>query len=64
MQVRFPEILQFKAPAGFTSAVEAIAARDHTSVSEVLRRAMLAHLRQVGAPLKAGDLSDRQRKVE
>jgi hypothetical protein len=59
MQVRFPETVQFKAPAGFTSAVETIAAREHMSVSEVLRRGMLAHLRQLGAPLEPAERSER-----
>jgi hypothetical protein len=69
MRTSFPEQVQFKAPAGFTSAVAAVARREHTSVAEVLRRGMLAHLRQVGelvvppAPLDLSESPEQQRKA-
>jgi hypothetical protein len=41
-----PESVQFKAPEGFRAAVAAAARRDHTSISEFVRRAIIAHLRE------------------
>ena len=47
----FNELVQFKAPDGFSAAVTAAARRDHTSNAEFLRRAVIARLREVGLPL-------------
>jgi hypothetical protein len=48
----FAEQIQFMAPVGLSAAVTAAAAQDHTSRSEFIRRAIIAHLREVGVPLK------------
>jgi hypothetical protein len=48
----FSELVQFKAPAGFLAAVTAAAQRDHTTMSEFLRRTVLARLAEVGIPLR------------
>jgi hypothetical protein len=49
MRTRFPELVQFKAPDGFLSAVETAAHREHTSVSEFLRRCVFARLPTIDA---------------
>jgi hypothetical protein len=59
---RFPEMLQFKGPSGLKAAVAAVAARDHTSASEIIRQGTLAHLRRLGAPLDQAESSDQQRR--
>jgi hypothetical protein len=51
----FNELVQFKAPDGFLAAVTAAARRDHTSISEFLRRTVLARLAEVGIPLQANE---------
>jgi hypothetical protein len=53
MRIHFNEMVQFKAPDGFLLAVAIAARRDHTSVSEFLRRCAIARLREMGVPLKA-----------
>jgi hypothetical protein len=50
MRTHFPEQVQFKAPSGFLSAVETVARCQHTSVSEFLRRWVIPHLPELGAP--------------
>jgi len=51
----FREFIQFKAPEGFSAAVTAAAQRDHTTMSEFLRRTVIARLKEVGQPLDPGD---------
>jgi hypothetical protein len=53
MRTRFDEVVRFKGPPGFLSAVAAAAFQDHTSVSEFLRRTVIARLREVGVPIEA-----------
>jgi hypothetical protein len=53
MRTQFVELVQFKAPNGFLSAVAAAAHRDHMSVSEFLRRCAIARLREMGVPIQA-----------
>jgi hypothetical protein len=55
MRPSYPEQLNFKGPSGLTAAIEKIARRDHTSISEVLRRGMIAHVRQMGVALEVAD---------
>jgi hypothetical protein len=52
---RFNELVQFKAPDGFSAAVAAAARRDHTSIAEFIRRTMIARLNEVGLPLNCAD---------
>jgi hypothetical protein len=49
----FNELVQFKAPDGFLAAVTAAARRDHTSISEFLRRTVIAHLHDLGVPIES-----------
>jgi len=51
----FNELVQFKAPDGFLTAVTAAARRDHTSISEFLRRTILARLAEIGVPLQCSE---------
>ena len=46
----YQEQLQFRGPVGLSAAVVTAARRDHTSVSEFLRRTVLARLAEVGVP--------------
>jgi hypothetical protein len=55
----FNELVQFKAPDGFSAAVTAAARRDHTSMAEFLRRTMIARLREIGLPLDPIDQNRR-----
>jgi hypothetical protein len=41
-RTHFTELVQFKAPDGFLLALATAARRDHTSISELLRRAVIA----------------------
>jgi len=53
MRTHFDELVQFKAPHGFLSAVATAAHRDHTTVSEFLRRCAIARLREMGVQIQA-----------
>ena len=53
MRTRFDELVQFKAPVGFLSAVATAAHRDHTTVSEFLRRCAITRLREMGVQIQA-----------
>jgi hypothetical protein len=55
MRILFNEMVQFKAPDGFLSAVATAARRDHMSVSEFLRRCAITRLREMGVPLEGSD---------
>lgn len=52
MRTHFDELVQFKAPNGFLSAVATAAHRDHTTISEFLRRCAIARLREMGVPIQ------------
>jgi hypothetical protein len=51
----FDELVQFKAPKGFSARVATAAQRDHTSSAEFLRRTMIARLKEIGLPLDPVD---------
>jgi hypothetical protein len=51
LRTQFDELVQFKAPNGFSSAVATAAHRDHMSVSEFLRRCAIARLREMGVQI-------------
>jgi hypothetical protein len=53
MRTQFSEVVRFKVPPGVLSAVAAAAYRDHTSISEFLRRTVIARLREVGVSIDA-----------
>jgi hypothetical protein len=61
LRTHFPELVQFKAPDGFKSAVVAAARRDHTAVSEFLRRCVIPHLPELGA--RCDESAEPQRKA-
>jgi hypothetical protein len=61
MRTQFGELVQFKAPNGFLSAVATAAHRDHMSVSEFLRRCAIARLREMGVQIQAVAPSDERR---
>jgi hypothetical protein len=63
MRTHFPEQIQFKAPAGFMSALAAAARREHTSASEFLRRCVIPHLPNLGAHTVTESSDQRQREV-
>ena len=48
----YDEQLQFRGPAGLTAAVATASQRDHTTMSEFLRRTTLARLAEIGVPLQ------------
>jgi hypothetical protein len=48
MQPIFPESVQFRVPKGFCEAVEALARREHSTVSEIIRRCVFKRLRETG----------------
>jgi len=48
----YDEQLQFRGPVGLSAAVATAAQRDHTTMSEFLRRTVLARLAEVGIPLR------------
>ena len=52
-RTQFREIVQFKAPNGFLSAVATAARIDHMSVSEFLRRSAIERMREMGVKLEA-----------
>jgi hypothetical protein len=59
----YQEQLQFRGPVGLSAAVVTAARRDHTRVSEFLRRTVLARLAEVGIPLeRRGGRIGHQRK--
>jgi hypothetical protein len=55
VRTHFGELVQFKAPDGFLSAVAVAAHRDHTTMSEFLRRCAIARLREMGVELRAAE---------
>jgi hypothetical protein len=46
-----PEVVRFKAPAGFMAALTEASARDCSNASEFVRRATLEKLREMGVLL-------------
>jgi hypothetical protein len=59
MKTIFGENVALRAPNGFLAAVAAAARRDHTSISEFVRRAIIAHLHDdERRMLSAGDNGD------
>jgi hypothetical protein len=52
---RFPELVQFKGPAGLSAALAAAADEEHTSMAEFIRRTLFARLREGGFSLNSGD---------
>jgi hypothetical protein len=60
----FNELIQFKAPDGFSAAVTAAARCDHTSMAEFLRRTVIARLTEVGLPLSTVEPGDRKQLLE
>ena len=55
MQQQFSEIVQFKAPDGFLSAVASLARRDYCTVSEFIRRCVISRLREEGVTIRPSD---------
>jgi hypothetical protein len=51
----YDEQLQFRGPVGLTAAVAAAAQREHTAMSEFLRRTVLARLAEIGIPLQPNE---------
>jgi len=58
MQQQFSEIVQFKAPDGFLSAVATLARRDYCTVSEFIRRCVITRLREEGVAIRPTDQND------
>jgi hypothetical protein len=48
----YDEQLQFRGPVGLSAAVATAAQRDRTTMSEFLRRTILARLAEIGVPLQ------------
>jgi hypothetical protein len=57
MHQQFSEIVQFKAPDGFLSAVSTLARRDYCTVSEFIRRCVISRLREEGVAIQPRDQS-------
>jgi hypothetical protein len=49
------EQLQFRGPVGLAAAVATAAQRDHTTMSEFLRRAVLSRLAEIGIALRPNE---------
>jgi hypothetical protein len=49
----YHEQLQFRGPVGLASAVATAAQRDHTTMSEFLRRTVIARLDEIGLQLES-----------
>jgi hypothetical protein len=49
---RFPELIRVRSPRGMQAALQAAAARRHTSPAEVVRQAVLQALRADGIDLR------------
>jgi hypothetical protein len=49
----YHEQLQFRGPVGLAAAVATAAQRDHTTMSEFLRRTVIARLDEIGLPLES-----------
>jgi hypothetical protein len=62
IRTHFGELVQFKAPVGFLSAVATAAHRDHTTVSEFLRRCAITRLREMGVQIQAVGRHDAARE--
>jgi len=52
MHPLFSELVQFKAPSGFLSAVTTAARQDYCSASEFIRRAVIGRLREAGVAIE------------
>jgi hypothetical protein len=50
-RVSLSEVVRFRAPEGFTDALTRATARDLTSASEFVRRALFNRLREAGVPV-------------
>jgi hypothetical protein len=50
----FPELLRVRTPPGFITALNLVADRRCTTVSEIVRQSILAHLEAQGVRLRAG----------
>jgi hypothetical protein len=53
---RYPELIKARAPIGLLAAVQAAAARRHTTSSEWMRRALLERLEAEGIRLRDGNV--------
>jgi hypothetical protein len=53
MRTQFSEIVQFKAPDGFLSAVATAARRDYCSTSKFIRRCVIGRLREAGVLIES-----------
>jgi hypothetical protein len=51
----YHEQLQFRGPVGLAAAVATAARRDHTTMSEFLRRAVLSRLAEIGIPVRPNE---------
>lgn len=49
----YHEQLQFRGPVGLAAAVATAAQRDHTTMSEFLRRTVIARLDEIGLSLES-----------
>ncbi len=54
-RVELTEVVRFKAPAGFMSALTQAASQDLSSASEFVRRALIEKLRERGVRFPGGD---------
>ena len=53
MKLQFNRVMKVRVPAGLRSAMETAAHRDHSTVSDFIRRAVIDRLRAEGMPLNA-----------
>jgi predicted transcriptional regulator len=51
-ETRFPEVLRLVAPRGINAALDELAAKQHTTRSEVVRRALLREVEANGVQLE------------
>jgi hypothetical protein len=51
----YDELVQFRAPDGFSLAVSTAARRDYQTTSEFLRRCAISRMRELGVTIQAAD---------
>jgi hypothetical protein len=53
-QSRFPDLVRFRAPAGFMSAIDAAARQHHQTASDYMRQLLVREMRRAGVTLRNG----------
>ena len=53
-QAKFPEVMKLRGPEGVSAALARAASREHTTVSEYVRRAVISQLKDDGIELSRG----------